>query len=172
MVIDMVAGTQTWLTLMSYIIFDVMGHLPAVSRLERILQEFHSKQRVQKLELSFVLPEDLQKQWSLWVNAFVKVWCSYLASRRSHWRLPIFEDAETESANSSPCLLCFCGWPENNMRDRYFKFHSIWLSVALASFTCFLCEMSFCRISKQGSVYLFKIRSEMWSEVNKVRLFH
>ena len=62
MVIDMVAGTQTWLTLMSYILFDVMGHLPAVSRLERILQEFHSKQRVQKLELGFILPEDLQKQ--------------------------------------------------------------------------------------------------------------
>ena len=50
MVIDMVAGTQTWLTLMSYIIFDVMGHLPAVSRLERSLQELHSKQRVQKYE--------------------------------------------------------------------------------------------------------------------------
>ena len=158
---------------MSYIIFDVMGHLPAVSRLERILQEFHSKQRVQKLELSFVLPEDLQKQWSLWDNAFVKVWCSYLASRRSHWRLPNFKDAETESANSSLRLLCFCGWPENNMRDRYFKFHSIWLSVALASFTCFLCEMSFCRISKQGSVYRFKIRSETkWSELNEVRHFH
>ena len=48
------AGKQTWLTLMSCIIFDVMGHLHAVSRLEQIPQEFHSKQRVQKLELSFV----------------------------------------------------------------------------------------------------------------------
>ena len=46
------------------------------------------------------------------------------------------------------------------MRDRYLKFHSIRFSVALASFTCVLCEMSFCRISKQGSVYLSKIRSE------------
>ena len=53
------AGTQTWLTLISYIIFDFMGHLPAVSRLERILQEFHSKQRVQKPELSLDLPENL-----------------------------------------------------------------------------------------------------------------
>ena len=145
---------------MSYIIFDVMDYLPAVSRLEWILQKIHSKHEFRKLELRFVLPEALQKQWSLWVNAFVKVWCSYLAIRRSHWRLSNFEVAETESDNSSPCLLCFYGSPENNIRDRYFKFHSIWLSVELPSFKWFSWKMSFCRISIQGSVYLFKIRSE------------
>ena len=56
---------ETWLALMSFIIFDGMGHLPAVCVLERILQEFHSKQQVQNLELTFVLPADLQKQRSL-----------------------------------------------------------------------------------------------------------
>ena len=65
MVIYIDAGTASWLALMSYIIFDVIGHLPAISRLERILQEFYSKQREQKLDLSFDLSKNMTKQWSL-----------------------------------------------------------------------------------------------------------
>ena len=59
------AVIKTWLVLIFFIICDVIGHLTAVFLLEQILQEINSKQRVLKLELSFVLPDDFHKQWSI-----------------------------------------------------------------------------------------------------------